>query len=302
MTVPSPTLSIQVDVTNPGQFFACCGLLELAHRLWPGVEGWFARDGTLFVISHYDSIKLTDLVSKLVGAEWTGSLSNELAQEREQLEKAKKAGIITKGKENRRAELGKLLREGPVLVGEPFKLLLDWWQEDSNAPKTWAGSQQVLRIGMAALGETARAFKTSMPFEFKTVMRPAADTHANGARKPRRNNTEQKAEPFYFDSRHGSNALPLDIGFSPNELGMESKAFPAVELLCLMGLQRCRPIATDTQKVYCYFPWEKPLPVTVLPAAVCGYLGQSVGFRFENAYRTDQRKHKGFLTATPFTR
>src|SRR5215468_363408 len=30
---PEPTIRINVDVTNPGQFFACCGLLELASRL-----------------------------------------------------------------------------------------------------------------------------------------------------------------------------------------------------------------------------------------------------------------------------
>src|SRR5438093_13336327 len=34
-------IRIPVDLTNPGQFFACCGLLELADRLWPGAEGWF---------------------------------------------------------------------------------------------------------------------------------------------------------------------------------------------------------------------------------------------------------------------
>ena len=35
-------IRVNVDPTNPGQFFACCGLLELADRLWPGAEGWFA--------------------------------------------------------------------------------------------------------------------------------------------------------------------------------------------------------------------------------------------------------------------
>ena len=39
-----PTIRIQVDPTNPGQFFACCGLLELADRLWPGSEAWFDYD------------------------------------------------------------------------------------------------------------------------------------------------------------------------------------------------------------------------------------------------------------------
>ena len=39
---PEPTITVDVDVTNPGQFFACCGLLGLADRLWPGVEGRFS--------------------------------------------------------------------------------------------------------------------------------------------------------------------------------------------------------------------------------------------------------------------
>jgi len=34
-------MSIRINVapTNPGQFFACCGLLELADRLWPERRG-----------------------------------------------------------------------------------------------------------------------------------------------------------------------------------------------------------------------------------------------------------------------
>ncbi len=43
MTDPKPTIRVNVDPTNPGQFFACCGLLELADRLWPGAEGWFEK-------------------------------------------------------------------------------------------------------------------------------------------------------------------------------------------------------------------------------------------------------------------
>ena len=42
MTTTESTIRIVVDPTNPGQYFACCGLLELADRLWPGgAEGWF---------------------------------------------------------------------------------------------------------------------------------------------------------------------------------------------------------------------------------------------------------------------
>ena len=42
MTNPKPSIQIPVDLTNPCQFFACCDLLELADRLWPGALGWFA--------------------------------------------------------------------------------------------------------------------------------------------------------------------------------------------------------------------------------------------------------------------
>ena len=47
-----PNIQIPVDLTNPGQFFACCGLLELADRLWPGAEGWFEK--RLFCIHTVD--------------------------------------------------------------------------------------------------------------------------------------------------------------------------------------------------------------------------------------------------------
>ena len=44
MSRPEPNITVNVEATNPGQFFACCGLLELADRLWPGAEGWFQED------------------------------------------------------------------------------------------------------------------------------------------------------------------------------------------------------------------------------------------------------------------
>ena len=48
---PDASITVAVDPTNPGQFFACCGLLELADRLWPGAEGWFAAEGRGFKIA-----------------------------------------------------------------------------------------------------------------------------------------------------------------------------------------------------------------------------------------------------------
>ena len=47
----------------------------------------------------------------------------------------------------------------------------------------------------------------------------------------------KKKEPYYFDARRSPNAHSRDVGFSPNDLGLTSIAHPAVELLCLIGLQ-----------------------------------------------------------------
>ena len=59
-------LSINVDPTNPGQFFACCGLLELADRLGSGSEGWFESSPTQFSIRAGDSSSMPDSFLKIL--------------------------------------------------------------------------------------------------------------------------------------------------------------------------------------------------------------------------------------------
>jgi len=85
---------------------------------------------------------------------------------------------------------------------------------------------------------------------------------------------------------------------------MESLAYPAVEFLCLVGIQRFRPLATETPRVFNYYTWAIPLAARIAPLAACGVLTHAAvrGFRFENAFRTDQRKHKAFTTATAIGR
>src|SRR5688572_7628840 len=80
MSLPEPTIRVPVDPTNPGQFFACCGLLELADRLWPqtndrqAAEGWFA-DGQFEITC---SGTLREL---LVGAQQIQFVGNAEAEE-----------------------------------------------------------------------------------------------------------------------------------------------------------------------------------------------------------------------------
>jgi CRISPR-associated protein Csb3 len=107
----------------------------------------------------------------------------------------------------------------------------------------------------------------------------------------------KKVEPYYFDARRAPNAHSRDVGFAPNDLGMTTTAFPAVELLCLIGLQRGKPLPTDRPRIFHYHLWFRPIDPVLLPAAVAGLLPQQLGYEFESCFRTGQKKHKAFQSA-----
>ena len=74
MNTAEATIRINVDPTNPGQFFACCGLLEFADRLWPGAEvvACFSAlrfQRSLFSLSAQVPLCSSDLVKLLVNCE-----------------------------------------------------------------------------------------------------------------------------------------------------------------------------------------------------------------------------------------
>src|SRR5256714_3057079 len=62
MTSIEASTHITVDPANPGQFFACCGLLELADRLWQGAEAWFEKREFCVVCGGMLTNVLDDLV------------------------------------------------------------------------------------------------------------------------------------------------------------------------------------------------------------------------------------------------
>jgi CRISPR-associated protein Csx14 len=258
MSNPEPTIRINVDITNPGHFFACCGLLELADRLWPGAEGWF--ENSTFQIAANGN--LSDLVRAVSTARLIQVDPNDSTS-------------------------------SPILIGTPFRpLQLDWWQDDragGKQLKVWAGAMESVRIALAM--QHAMRDDRFLSSDLLNVGVIAYDP----------DNPEKKVEPYYFDARRGHNAHSRDVGFAPNDLQMTTTAFPAVELLCLVGLQRCLPAKTKQPRVYDYFTWAKPLMPELLPPAIVGELSMLSlrGYRFETWYRTGQKKHKAFRSALP---
>lgn len=118
MSTSHQSFSVKVDVTNPGQFFACCGLLELAHRLWPGAEGWFEEEQFLISTS---------------GSKGTiKQLLRELATAR--------ATPLTGSNDPKLP---------PIHLGLPFDLRIDWWLDDrgnkSIFGKMFSGQKRALK-------------------------------------------------------------------------------------------------------------------------------------------------------------
>jgi CRISPR-associated protein Csb3 len=102
-------IRLDVDLTNPGQFFGCCGVFELAHRIWPGVTAHF--EDPHFIVSDGD---LEELVMK------TACAPLETLEPSNQTSSA-------------------------LLLADPFDLRLDWWKLERGL-KTWAGRMSVDRI------------------------------------------------------------------------------------------------------------------------------------------------------------
>ena len=123
MTTPTPDITLAVDLRNPGQFFACCGVLELASRLWPGSEGWFGRQESRaeFHVATYSGHN--DPVGEIVGRLCETEELVALAEDHEAQQADRKPVVIV-----------------------PFGLRLDWWLDsyrggDKSELKVWAGQQ-----------------------------------------------------------------------------------------------------------------------------------------------------------------
>jgi CRISPR-associated protein Csx14 len=242
MTTQEQTIRVTVDLTNPGEFFACCGLLELGHRLWPGAQGWFAAE--TFCIAG------TGAISQLLNA----------------IIERTPAAILT---------LDNGLSVRPIIAplmltlsndGAPT-LLLDVWIRVGlaknqatvmgNVPwNFWSGQQTSLgiwRMLASAAREQLQQFSAedlTRLFEFRVPL----------------------SGRFGFEPGAAWNAR--DVGFSPNAQGMNVASSPIVELLAAVGVQRFRPAMSPDRQSFKYAVWQQPLEAPVAASYAAGFCGQ----------------------------
>jgi len=291
MTIPVSAFDVPLDPANPGQYYACCGLLELAHRLWPGSEGCFGSDGQVFTLRSAGTHECT--LGRLLEAVLDAGLHSELTSaeslELERLKQLRKEGgeAWTAQCEQRHSVLDKVRREGAVILPTPFDLTISWWQEEgADVPKTFAGQQEVLRMVQAMVPNLTTAGAATRPLDYRCLLL----------------HERSKVEPFYFDAWRF--AHPLDVGFSLDvqEQTVRASAAPLTEFLALVGLQRFRPRQTEADKwEFEYFVWMRPLGAVVAAAVACGAapIDGAAGYRFRLRFRDEQKRYKAFGQARP---
>ena len=288
MKNPEPSIRVKVDPTNPGQFFACCGLLELADRLWPGAEGWFSERGREFCIGCAGT--LSEVLDALVECHLTNTMTEVQHARFKDISSWSVAMRKTAGAEDEGKGLEKLLREAPIVLSDPFDITLDWFTDDyagGSRFKTWAGRQSVLDISTSmkdALKDTAWRNEACLGFSVTKC-----------------------GLPFNFDSDLGGQGGAIDVGFSFDPLAasaltrIETSARPALELLAFIGLQRFRPAEVKGGNRFLYTAWNRPLPIQVAMPAACGALPIAGANRYEFRLLYRTKYLKSFLPAIPFT-
>ena len=281
----NPSTQIPVDLTNPGQFFACCGLLELASRLDEQAEGWFENDKFYILFNS----SFSDLIDSLRWAAVTNTMSTAQKSRLEELSSMPKKERERAGLEDEKKALDALRREEPIDFRSSFELRVDWFHDDYSGGsrfKTWAGQQSVLDIA------------TAMHAGLSHVDTAIESTLWNSARGG--------GLPFNFDSDLGSQGSALDIGFSFDPLAaseitrIEGTCKPALEILAFIGLQRFRPREIPSHNRFVYAAWRQPLLPPVAAAVACQaiHLHNVPSYEFRLLYRT--KYLKSFLPAIPF--
>lgn len=278
MKQSAASITVNVDVTNPGQFFACCGLLELADRLWPGAEGWFVDSAF-----HISCAGGNDqLLACFAGAGIRSSLSPE---ERRQLASllSKEKAQLTPIEHAEKVRLQQMWRMERLWIGEPFAISLDWWRDecgDRTELKTWAAKQLVADMA-------ARMFS----IVGQTLARPAlpeGDLFFE---------SNDDSLPFNFDSDLCRTGNARDAGFSADTLGVKSNYRPLLELLAFVALQRFQPLAAGSGFTYC--TWAIPLQPAVAAAAASGSISLPFQKRYIFTLLNRTKYMKAFLPANP---
>ena len=257
------TITVPVDPSNPGEFLACCGLLELAHRLTaPDCRalGWFSRpegkDGKFSISAFEEGAPIT-------------------------LER-----VLDSLSQCRIREENSDSKEGPVFLEGPFNLTLDWRSPfpQNGKIKTFAGTQKLITI-LQTLHQTVQAVEKA----------ELANTPLFEICK----RTPKEVTAFAVEKAENA----IDAGFSfdehkKGEMRLVRKNPIFLEILALIGAQRfCPGEFQKHERVY--FSWYVPLaaPLAAIVSSIPFETLPQEGFVFQMYKRDSEGRYKGFSPA-----
>lgn len=261
--------SVPVDLRNPGQVFACLGLMEAAETILGGVcEGGFDYSEnetqtrfTLALPGNTDPVEAAIRFLARADVVAVAPKDSTLSTKAWKVPTEIRTDWVFPGPApDSPAALPILLRADDKQL--PIEHWIDSEHSGRDNVKFWAGAagypggalaRDALKC-VAELGDNALAEACADPFAVSAPM----------------------SSSFRFDWRR--DYIPLDVGFSPNAHGgMTMVGYPLVELLAAIGLQNARPerVSPRDKLDYRYGVSSARLP-TVFARAVLG--GQGLGF------------------------
>ncbi len=256
-------ISIPVDLLNPGQVFACLGLLEAADLLCGPAEGGFDWAKTpRFELSAKDAENpVVEVLQFLATAELRGCAPKEWIPDEEEGNDLERADSYPNSEPDK-------MTLPIVLHGtNGMTVRLDHWTDGSSRDefKLYAGNRSAMSIATAMLkGAVTKAGKVKthgvaqlwVSYRAQMSVDPFGTLSAMGG-------------SFNFDPRGVWTAI--DAGYSPNDHKHVVMASPLVEILAAWGLEHARPAEIST-RLYRYGVWGEVLPPQLARAALgCGF-------------------------------
>lgn len=222
--------SVPVDLLNPGQVFACLGLLEAAGKLCGEVDGAFDwtdpgnirfrlratgdQSPVMTVLKFLDEASVTSIAprgSNHATEKWNVATDRVSCGEFSSKAPSSPATLPAR-LENRSGQ----------------RLVIDYWGDTTRRDnvKFWAGSGGY---------PGAALVRDALNLVEGRVLEHASDPFAL---------TAEQSSSFRFDWRR--DYVPIDAGFSPNVHGnVVMQGYPLVELLAAIGLSHARPFRYD---------------------------------------------------------
>lgn len=294
---------IPVDLFNPGQVFACLGLLEAADALLGEAAGcfdWSDEDQPCFCLEANGEDNPVQTVLEFLAcsevrafapigfdpakggsanAEGEGEDEDQDEDDAPEDEAAKPDHAAESPSGPEMVDVFPASKgEGtalPVMLGATSgpKVELSHWCDGSGVEtfKLYSGNRSAERIARAMLkGTREKPLKGQSLGAFKTKGIAALWNEKREALVERPFHVlTPMGGSFNFDPRGGWTAI--DAGYSPNTQKHQVAASPVVELLAAWGLQHSRPVTWPVRQVR-YAVWNAPLGPELARFALQGAL------------------------------